>query len=149
MDTTTDMGVVESYSGSVESSEPAFASFDAGSFEGASFEAGSFEGGSSDDSTTSYVPLDDAFTSEPFGVGTVDDPGITISGLTDDPFAPEAFGGFEGTETTVTEEGDDEDWNQALSMLSPKAAQAVAAASEDGRPATGFDDGVDDAFRGA
>jgi hypothetical protein len=89
--------------------------------------------------TTEFVPLGDpaddlgAFSDPLTGP---DAPQIGISGLTDDPFAPESFPAsssstplFERNDGGQTE--DDEDWSQALSMLSPKAAQAVAAASSD------------------
>ena len=38
----------------------------------------------------------------------------------------------------------EEDWSQALSMLSPKAAQAVAAASGDDSADSAFDDTDDE-----
>jgi hypothetical protein len=77
----------------------------------------------------------------------VDVPDLAISGLSDDPFAPESF----PTSTTSlfdrgAEMGEpvEEDWSQALSMLSPKAAQAVAAASGDDSSDSAFDDGDDE-----
>ena len=64
-----------------------------------------------------------------------DAPQVSITGLTDDPFAPESFPGGSSTSLFDRRDGDagaatedEEDWSQALSMLSPKAAQAVAAA---------------------
>jgi hypothetical protein len=88
---------------------------------------------------TEFVPLGDPASD--FGalndpLSGPDAPHVAITGLTDDPFAPESFPS--GSSTPLFDRRDDggatedeEDWAQALSMLSPKAAQAVAAASGD------------------
>ncbi len=86
----------------------------------------------------------DAFDSfEPQGEGEVDDelalPSLTISGLSDDPFAPESFpapddehSAEEGPGAWSAAEDAQSDMSYGLSMLSPKAAQAVAAAEANG-----------------
>jgi hypothetical protein len=89
---------------------------------------------------TEFVPLGDPASdlgafSDP--LSGPDAPHVSITGLTDDPFAPESFPGGSSTSLFDRRDGDsgagedEEDWSQALSMLSPKAAQAVAAASGD------------------
>jgi Domain of unknown function (DUF4388) len=90
---------------------------------------------------TEFVPLGDpANDLGAFGdpLTGPDAPHVAITGLTDDPFAPESFPAGSSTSLfdrrdgdTATAAEDEEDWSQALSMLSPKAAQAVAAASGD------------------
>jgi hypothetical protein len=90
---------------------------------------------------TEFVPLGDpasdlgAFSDPLSGPNA---PQVSITGLTDDPFAPESFPPGSSTPLFDRRDGDggaesedEEDWSQALSMLSPKAAQAVAAASGD------------------
>jgi hypothetical protein len=82
-------------------------------------------------------------------------PSLTISGLTDDPFSPEAFpattysdeafgGPNDGVGTSDADGADDGDSDEGiareLSMLSPQAAQAVAAAEYDGTRDSGDDD---------
>jgi hypothetical protein len=99
---------------------------------------------------TEYVPLGDPASD----LGAFSDPldgphapQVSITGLTDDPFAPESFPSGSSTPLFDRRDGDggsevedEEDWSQALSMLSPKAAQAVAAASGDDNDDS--DDGV-------
>ncbi len=89
---------------------------------------------------------------DPFDAGTADLeddeglalPSLTISGLTDDPFAPESYPSVEepGAEAagawSAAEDG--YDVNVGLSMLSPKAAQAVAAAEASGADEDGSGD---------
>ncbi len=100
---------------------------------------------------TEFVPLGDpANDLGAFGdpLSGPDAPQVSITGLTDDPFAPESFPGGSSTSLfdrrdsdTAAATEDEEDWSQALSMLSPKAAQAVAAASGDDSDEP-HDDGV-------
>ena len=95
-------------------------------------------------SPAEFSPLADTTSSA--DLDGVDVPELAIAGLSDDPFAPESF---PSKSTSLFDRGPDgaepveEDWSQALSMLSPKAAQAVAAASGDD-PESAFDDGDDD-----
>jgi len=86
---------------------------------------------------------------DPFGAEPSEDlegvalPSLTIGGLTDDPFAPESFParGLDDADDDVDD--GDEDVARGLSMLSPQAAQAVAAAEQ----TTGDDDGRDSVIR--
>lgn len=74
-------------------------------------------------------------------------PSLTISGLSDDPFAPESFPTAEepggDTPGSWSNAEDGYDVNVGLSMLSPKAAQAVAAAEA----SAGDEDGSGDFLR--
>jgi hypothetical protein len=71
-------------------------------------------------------------------------PSLTISGLSDDPFAPASFPApyVPDEETDSPSSDSDSDITRGLSMLSPQAAQAVAAAdsSEGGSEESGDDD---------
>lgn len=86
---------------------------------------------------------------DPFGVEPSEDldgvalPSLTIGGLTDDPFAPESFParGLDDADDQV--DNGDEDVARGLAMLSPQAAQAVAAAEQ----TSGDDDGRDSVIR--
>jgi len=68
-------------------------------------------------------------------------PSLTISGLSDDPFAPASFPAPYVPDEESDSPSNDSDLARGLSMLSPQAAQAVAAAdSEDGTEEPGEDD---------
>ncbi len=96
---------------------------------------------------------------DPFGGGEADEglagmalPSLTITGLTDDPFAPESFptpesatdGGSWDAWVNDDELEDDADITAGLSMLSPQAAKAIAAADSD----DGVDSGSSSGFLG-
>jgi hypothetical protein len=97
--------------------------------------------------TQEFAPL--SMSTESDELEGIEMPELSIAGLSDDPFAPESFPP-PTTSTSLFDRGSDvgepveEDWSQALSMLSPKAAQAVAAASGDDSLDSAFDDGDDD-----
>lgn len=77
-------------------------------------------------------------------------PSLTISGLSDDPFAPASFPAPYVPDDEADSRSNDSDLARGLSMLSPQAAQAVAAADSseaDSEESGDDDDGRDHVIR--